>query len=95
MWMILAVAAMLYSLLNLCFRSFEGETPLLTRVLKLGVYLGITALLAALAGPWAWLWVLGLLVLGSVFHFAWCARNGINPLTAEPRERYYRLKGWQ
>lgn len=92
--MTIAITATLYSLLNLCFRNFEGETPLPTRVLKLVTYLGITALLAVWVGPWALVWVLGLFAIGSVFHFIWCSRNGINPLTAEPKERYYKLRGW-
>jgi hypothetical protein len=31
---------------------------------------------------------------GTTFHFIWCAKNGINPITAEPRRRYYELRGW-
>jgi hypothetical protein len=94
MWMTLAIAATVYSLLNLCFGKFEDETPLLPRVLKLVIYLSITALLAWV-GPWALLWVLGLLAAGSVVHWVWCAHNGINPLSAEPKERYYRLRSWR
>jgi hypothetical protein len=31
---------------------------------------------------------------GATFHFTWCRRNGIHPLYATPRRRYYELRGW-
>ena len=31
---------------------------------------------------------------GLTFHFVWCQRNGIHPLRATPRRRYYQLRGW-
>jgi hypothetical protein len=33
-------------------------------------------------------------MVGAVFHVWWCRRHGINPLTAEPKEEYYQLRGW-
>jgi len=33
-------------------------------------------------------------VVGAVFHLRWCRRHGINPITAEPRDECYRLRGW-
>jgi len=31
--------------------------------------------------------------LGLAFHLWWCKKHGINPLTAEPKECYYELRG--
>jgi len=57
------------------------------------VFFGITALLAAWLGNWALLWGVGIFAVGTGFHVWWCVGNGINPLTAEPKDRYYRLRG--
>jgi hypothetical protein len=46
-----------------------------------------------LAGrPWAFIWIAGLPPSGAAFRVIWCRRNGINPLTAEPRDRYEQLR---
>lgn len=94
MWMTLAIAAMLYSVGLVVFRRFEGETPLALRLRKLVVFFGLTGLLSFWLGNWALIWVFGLLTVGCVVHYAWCVHNQINPLTAEPKERYYQLRGW-
>jgi hypothetical protein len=71
------------------FRS----APWWARVARWLVYLAITGLLGATAGrPWTFVWIISLPVLGAVFHVAWCRRHGINPLTAEPRDRCERLR---
>jgi hypothetical protein len=44
--------------------------------------------------PWTFVWIFGLPGVGAVFHFLWCWRHGINPITAEPKDEYYRLRGW-
>jgi hypothetical protein len=30
-----------------------------------------------------------------VIHGWWLPKQGIHPLTAEPKERYYKLRGWK
>ncbi|KUL23633.1 hypothetical protein [Actinoplanes awajinensis] len=42
--------------------------------------------------PWTFLWIFALPTLGAVFHVIWCRRHGINPLTAETRDRYEQLR---
>jgi hypothetical protein len=32
--------------------------------------------------------------VGLAFRLWWCRKNGIDPLTAEPKERHYKLRGW-
>jgi hypothetical protein len=52
-------------------------------------------LLSKTAGrPWTFAYIFGLPAVGAIFHVWWCLRHGINPLTAEPKEEYYRLRGW-
>lgn len=75
------------------FGHFETVRPLWTRILRWLAYLAITGLLGATIGrPWTLIWALGLPLAGAAFHFLWCRKNGINPFTAEPRDRYEQLR---
>lgn len=56
---------------------------------------GVTLLLARIVGHWAAVVPLGLGAIGAGFHFWWCRKNGIDPITAMPRRRYYELRGWR
>jgi hypothetical protein len=77
------------------FGHFEEKTPLWRRLSKWTFYFGGTGVLARRSGrPWTFAWVLGLPGLGLMFHFWWCRKHRINPFTAEPRDKYYELRGW-
>jgi hypothetical protein len=77
------------------FGRFEEGTPKLRRLSRWVSYLGVVALLSKTAGrPWTFVWIFGLPGVGAAFHFLWCWRHGINPITAEPKDEYYRLRGW-
>jgi hypothetical protein len=77
------------------FAVFEVETPAWRKIVKwtvvalvtVGLYLGI--------GHWALALPLTAGAVGASFHVWWCRRNGIDPLRAVPRRRYYELRGWQ
>ena len=76
------------------FARFEIETAPSRKLLKWGVVVGLTLALSRLVGHWA----LALPTLGGLAgvtgHFVWCRRNGIDPLEATPRRKYYALRGW-
>ena len=38
--------------------------------------------------------LLGLAAVGAAFHYWWCRANGIDPVQALPRRKYYQLRGW-
>ena len=76
------------------FARFEIETPATRKIVKWSTMVLVTVALSRWVGHWALLFPLGMGVLGSTFHVLWCRRNGINPLTAAPRRRYYELRGW-
>ena len=76
------------------FGRFEEKTPAWRKLSKWVFYFGVTGLLSRRPGrPWTFAWVFGLPGLGLAFHLWWCKKHGINPLTAEPKERYYELRG--
>jgi len=77
------------------FARFEIETPASRKILKWSIVVGVTLALYRFAGHWALLFPLGMGIAGTVFHFAWCRRNGIDPIRAAPARRYYELRGWK
>ncbi len=91
----LAVMASLFALGNILFGHFEERVAKWRRVLKFAVVMGLTALLDAWTGRvGAWVFIVGGLTLGLTVHFVYLGRHGINPWTAEPRDKYYALRGW-
>jgi hypothetical protein len=76
------------------FAVFELETPAWRKALKWVMISGLTLLLSRSVGHLALLLPLGLAALGTTFHFIWCSRNGIDPVRATPRRKYYALRGW-
>jgi hypothetical protein len=79
---------------TLLFRGFQGRTPVAVTVRKWVVYFALVFALTMTVGrPWSLLWTLSP-VFGLVVHFAWCFRHRIHPFTAEPRDRYFALRGW-
>jgi hypothetical protein len=86
-------AAIVVAVLSPAFGHFETVRPTWTRIARWLAYLTIAGILGATAGrPWTLVWILGLPTAGLVFHVAWCRRHGIDPLTAEPRDRYEQLR---
>ena len=76
------------------FAVFEVETPAWRKILKWAIVIGLTLGLYRLVGHWALVVPALGAIAGTTFHFIWCRRNGIAPLTAMPRRRYYELRGW-
>lgn len=76
------------------FGVFEAETARWRRLLKWGFVTALTLWLHSRVGHWAVAFPVSLAALGLAFHFWWCRRNGIHPLHATPRRRYYTLRGW-
>ncbi len=76
------------------FAVFEVETPAWRKILKWLIVAALTLGLYPMVGHWAVLVPVVLGGAGVAFHFAWCRKNGIDPLDATPRRRYYELRGW-
>lgn len=90
------MAAAVTALGMTAFSRFEdGGAAKGRRLLRWGMFYGVTAVLGRTAGrPWTFGWIGGVPLVGLTFHLWWCRKHGIDPLTAEPRERYYQLRGW-
>ena len=77
------------------FAPFEVETLAWKKILKWSIVTGLTLSLHAFIGHWAVVVPFGFLCVGAVVHFVWCRKNGIHPVQATPRRRYYQLRGWE
>ena len=87
------LSAVIIAIATPAFGHFETLRPTRTRIFRWLAYLAVTGVLGATVGrPWTLIWVLGLPTVGALFHLIWCLRHGINPLTAEPRDRYEELR---
>jgi hypothetical protein len=88
------LSAVIIAIATPVFGHFETVRPTWARILRWLAYLAVTGILGLTVGrPWTLAWVVGLPLVGAVFHISWCLRHGINPLTAEPRDRYEELRG--
>jgi len=76
------------------FAVFEVETPGWRKVLKWGLVTALTLSLYLAVGHWSLALPIAAAGLGAGFHCWWCRRNGIDPLRATPRRRYYQLRNW-
>ena len=76
------------------FARFEIETPPVRKIVKWLTMVALTLALYRFVRHWALLLPLGMGAAGTVFHFIWCRRNGIDPIRATPARKYYALRGW-
>ncbi|HEY4036028.1 MAG TPA: hypothetical protein VGL94_18880 [Ktedonobacteraceae bacterium] len=88
------LCAVIIAVGSTAFGHFERGTSLPKRLARWFGFLLITGLLSFVGRPWTFVWILGLPGIGTTFHLWWCLSHGINPLTAEPKEKYFQLRGW-
>src|SRR6478736_5767674 len=94
-WFEVAVAATIFAIGNILFGHFEDRTPKWRRVTKVIVFLAVTRLITVQLGrPWSYLVIAIPLALVLVVHGWLLPRQSINGWTAEPKERYYKFRGW-
>jgi hypothetical protein len=94
-WFEVALVATIFAVGNILFGHFEERTPKWRRVTKVIVFLAVTRLITVQFGrPWSYLVIAVPLTLVLVIHGWWLPRQGINGWTGEPKERYYKFRGW-
>ena len=93
-WFDVAIAATVLAFGHLAFGRFEEHRPWWRRTLKLVASLALFVGVSVFAGRE---WLYTLLGVTAVFvlavHGWWLPKHGVNGWTAEPRERYYALRG--
>ncbi len=77
------------------FAKFEIETPAVRKIVKWLILDGVTVGLYYFIGHFALLFPVLILITGTIFHFRFCRKNGIDPLKATPKKKYYQLRHWK
>ena len=86
----IAVAACIVA--NVVYNNFERHLPAPRRVAKGAVMFAILGTLGFVLGRAVFWSVIGLMTVGQlILHAWWFPKNGVNGLTAEPRDRYLEL----
>lgn len=95
-WIDVAVMAAMFAIGNILFGHFEERTPKWRRILKFFIITSVVALISSTAGRvWSVALIGTMLAMVVVIHAWWLPKHGINGLTAEPKEKYYALRGWK
>jgi uncharacterized membrane protein YfcA len=95
-WIDVAVVTTMFAVGTILFGHFEEKTPKWRRIVKLFVFTALIALISSTAGRiWSAAFVGSLLVVVAAIHMWWLPKHGIHPLTAEPKDKYYALRGWK
>ena len=90
-----ALVASLFAVGTILFGHFEERTPKWRRLLKFAIIVAVVAVLDRVAGAaWARGFLAAAASVGVTTHFVVLRRHGVDPWTAEPRDKYYALRGW-
>jgi VanZ family protein len=96
LWFEITVITSIFSFGQIFFGHFEAYTPQWKRVLKIVMFVALACTISATFGRIWFFALLGVLLSAvMLIHAWWLPKNGINGLTAEPKEKYYALRGWQ
>lgn len=95
LWFEVSIMSTAIALGQILLGHFEEHTPKWRRALKIFLGIGLGVLVSATLGR-AWFFgMLGLLLSAVLYiHLIWLPRHGINGWTAEPKAKYYELRGW-
>ena len=95
-WFEIAVVCGITAVGTILMGHWEEGMPKWRRILKIFVVCGLSVLISATAGRAWFLGFLGMMAIAVlVIHAWWLPKKGINGWTAEPREKYYALRGWK
>jgi hypothetical protein len=95
-WFEVAVVFGLTTVGNILMARWAEGVPKWRRIAKAIFFAGLSVLISATAGRgWFFVFLGVMLALVTLIHVWWLPKKGINGWTAEPRERYYALRGWK
>ena len=95
-WFEIAIVCGITSVGQIFFGHFEERTPKWRKLLKLVLTVSLAVWISSQFGRHLLFAVLGVMLLAVVVvHGWWLPSKGINGWTGEPKDRYYRLRGWK
>ena len=96
MWFETAVVALLLLIGQVLFAHFEEQTArwqiLLKHTFGIVVFVSIAYFFGRL---WFYVSLAATFILVLIIHAWWLPKNGINGWTGEPKDKYYKLRGWK
>lgn len=96
LWFDVAIVTSIFAVGNVVFGHFEEHKPKYKRVMKIAAVTAIVVALSASGLRWAAYAAIGAMFLAAGYiHICWLPSHGVNGLTGEPREIYYKLIGVQ
>lgn len=94
-WFEIAVVATIFAIGNILFGHFEEGTPRWRRLLKMLLIMGLALFISTYLGTlWFWVFLVAMMLPSVYIHAYWLPKNGVNGWTGEPRDVYYKLRGW-
>lgn len=95
-WFEVAVVFLLTTVGGIVFSAFARYESKLRRIAKALIGGAVAVTISATAGREWFIVLLGVVAVAVVvIHGWWLPRHGVNGWTAEPRERYFALRGWK
>jgi hypothetical protein len=95
LWFEVAVISTFVAVGHIYLGHFEERTPKLRKLVKLALAIICSVTISYSFGRTAFYAALGIcLAAVAAVHLWWLPKHGINGLTGEPREKYYKLRGW-
>ena len=95
-WFDISLITCMFAFGHIFFGHFEVYTPKWRKALKLVLFMCIAVAITFTVGR---AWTLGFLGVMSVFvvivHAIVLPSKGINGWTGEPKEKYYKMRGWE
>jgi hypothetical protein len=95
-WFDISLVTCIFAFGHIYFGHFEVHTPKWRKALKLVLFIIVIVTLTTTLGRSWTLGFLGLMLLAVVIiHGVLLPRKGINGWTGEPKEKYYKMRGWE
>lgn len=95
-WFDVSLVTGLTAVGSIFFGHFEEHTPKIKRVFKLFFFVALVITITLTVGRlWTYLFLAGMLVAVVIVHGFILPSKGINGLTGKPRDKYYKLRGWE
>ncbi len=95
-WIPIAIISLIFAIGNIFFGHFEEKTPKWRKLVKQIIFNFIAIFLYkyfGILGIWGLVGVA--LIFALIIHAWWLPKKGINGWTAEPKDKYYELRGWK
>jgi hypothetical protein len=95
MWFEVAVVSTMFAVGNILCGHFEEGASKWRRLLKMALVMAAAVTVSAYLGrTWFWAFLVAMLLPALYIHLWWLPSHGVNGWTAEPKEKYYQLRGW-